>query len=68
MVDTPMSPPTEERGTTYEPHPVDIQGTDTQQSLETVTNHFQGMGIDAYIPLANYSDCDMREIYHADSK
>ena len=51
MVDTPMSPPPEERGTTYEPYPVDIQGTDTQKSLETVTNHYQGMGIDAYSQL-----------------
>ena len=56
-VDTPMSPPTEQKGPSYTPYPVDIQGSNTQQFLETITNHFQRMGLDANSPLANYSDC-----------
>ena len=57
MVDTPMSPPPEEKGPTYDPYSVDGQGKITQQSLDTVTNHFQGMGIETNNPMANYSDC-----------
>ena len=57
MVDTPMSPPPAKKGPTYNPSPVDVQDTNTQQSLETITNHFQGMGIDTYNPMAHYSDC-----------
>ena len=57
MVDTPMSPPPEEKGSAYDSYSVDGQGEITQQSLDTVTNHFQGMGIETNNPLANYSGC-----------
>ena len=52
-----MSPPPEEKGPTYASYSVDGQGEITQQSLDTVTNHFQGMGIETNNPMANYSDC-----------
>ena len=57
MVDISMSPPPDERGTIDEPFPVDVQGADRQQSLNTVTNHFQGMGNDTLSLMVNYSDC-----------
>ena len=56
MVDTLMSPPPEEKGPIYNPSPAGVQGTNTQQSLESVTNISQGKGIDTYNPMANYSD------------
>ena len=57
MVDTPMSPPPEEQGPTHEFYSVDGQGGTSQQSLDSITNHFQGMGIETNNPMANYSDC-----------
>ena len=56
-VDTPMSPPPEEKGPIYDSNSADRQGDTTQQSLDTVTNHFQGMGIETHNPMASYSDC-----------
>ena len=57
MVDTPMSPPPEEKGPTYDTYSADGQGEITQQSLDAVANHFQGMEIETNNPMANYSDC-----------
>ena len=57
MVDTPMSPPPEEKGPTYDTYSVDGQGEITQQSLDAVANHFQGMEVETNNPMANYSDC-----------
>ena len=57
MVDTPMSPPPEEKGPTYDTFSVDGQSEITQQSLDAVANHFQGMEIETNNPMANYSDC-----------
>ena len=57
MVDTPMSPPPEEKGPTYDIYSADGQGEITQQSLDAVANHFQGMEIETNNPMANYSDC-----------
>ena len=54
MVDTPMSPPPEEKGPTYDTYSADEI---TQQSLDAVANHFQGMEIETNNPMANYSDC-----------
>ena len=56
MVDTPMSPPPEEKGPTYGTYSADGQGEITQQSLDAVANHFQGMEIETNNPMANYSD------------
>ena len=57
MVDTPMSPPHEEQGPIQDFYPADGQGGTSQQSLDSITNHFQGMGIETNNPMANYSDC-----------
>ena len=57
MVDTPMSPPPEEKGPTYDTYSADGQGEITQQSLDAVANHFQGMEIETNNPMATYSDC-----------
>ena len=57
MVDTPMSPPPEEKGPTYDTYSADGQGETTQQSLDAVANHFQGREIETNNPMANYSDC-----------
>ena len=57
MADTPMSPPPEEQGLTHDFYSVDGQGGTSQQSLDSITNHFQGMGIETNNPMANYSDC-----------
>ena len=57
MVDTPMSPPPEEQGPIHDFYSVDGQGVTSQQSSDSITNHFQGMGIEANNPMANYSDC-----------
>ena len=57
IADTPMSPPPEDKGPIYDSISADRQGDITQQSLDTVTNHFQGMGIETHNPMANYSDC-----------
>ena len=57
MVDTPISPPPEEQGPTYDPYSVDGQSEIPQQSLDSITNHFQGMRIETNNPMANYSDC-----------
>ena len=63
MVDTPMSPPLQERGPTYDLCPTmycDAHGYQRQrlqQSLETITKHFQGMGLGGTNSLAGYSDC-----------
>ena len=57
MVDTPMSPPPEEKGPTYDTYSAVGQGEITQQSLDAFANHFQGMEIETNNPMANYSDC-----------
>ena len=57
MVDTRMSPQPEEQGPTHDFYSVDGQRGTSQQSLDSITNHFQGMGIETNNPMANYSDC-----------
>ena len=63
MVDTPLSPPPHERGPTYDTRPTvycDAHGYQLQrpdQSLESVTKHFQRMGLSGTNSLAGYSDC-----------
>ena len=57
MVDTPMSPPPEKRGLIHDSYSVDGQSKISQQSLDTVANHFQGMEIETNSPMGNYSDC-----------
>ena len=51
-----MSPPTEERGPSYSPYPGHANYSEPQQTLDTITNHFQGMEFSGIWPLANYSD------------
>ena len=57
MVDTPMSPAPEERGPIHDSYSVDGQSKISQQSLDTVANHFQGIEIETNSPMGNYSDC-----------
>ena len=57
MVDTPMSPPPGEREPIYDSYSVDGQSKISQQSLDTVANHFQGMEIETNSPMGKYSDC-----------
>ena len=57
LVDTPMSPPPEERGPASSFHSSQSVGSCPQQTLDTITNHFQGMELSGFGPLVNYSDC-----------
>ena len=57
LVDTPMSPPPEERGPASNLPSSQSVGSSPQQTLDTITNHFQGMELSGFGPLANYSDC-----------
>ena len=57
LVDTPMSPPPEERGPSSSFFDNYAEQPDSQQSLDGITNHFQGMGLSGSGPLVNYSDC-----------
>ena len=67
MVNTPLSPPPQERGPTYDIGPAvycDALGYQHQrpdQSLESITKHFQGMGLSGTNSLAGYSDCVLCE-------
>ena len=57
LVDTPMSPPPEERGHCSSFFDNYGERPESQQSLDGITNHFQGMGLSGSGPLVNYSDC-----------
>ena len=52
-----MSPPPEERGPASSLHSSQSVGSGPQQTLDTITNHFQGMELSGFGPLVNYSDC-----------
>ena len=56
MVDTPMPPPPEERGLIYDSYSVDGQSKISQQSLDTVANHFQGIEVETNSRMRKYSD------------
>ena len=57
LVDTPMSPPPEEKGLASSLHSSQSVGSEPQQTLDTITNHFQGIELSGFGPLVNYSDC-----------
>ena len=52
-----MSPPPEERGLASSLHSSQSIGSGPQQTLDTITKHFQGMELSGFGPLVNYSDC-----------
>ena len=56
-MDTPLSPPPEERGPSDSPYPGHTNYSEPQQTLDTITNHFQSMELSGIGPLVNYSDC-----------
>ena len=57
MIDTPISPPPEDKGPSYDSSPNYTVYAELQQSLDTITNYFQGLEINGNGPLANCSDC-----------
>ena len=57
MVDTPISPPPDYKGPSYIYFPNYTVYTEPQQSLDTITNHFQGLEFNGNGPLASGSDC-----------
>ena len=57
QVDTPLSPPEQDRGLQYPCEPHDDSPSSMNTSMEAVASHFDDMVLAEPPPLVNYSDC-----------
>ena len=57
MVDTPMSPPPEDRGPSRDQQTPACSYSSDHVSIESVSNHFDGMALSGNTSLAGCSDC-----------